>query len=123
MTMRPETVALRRVRALCLAMPETQERLSHGEAAWFAGGKRQFVMYAYHHHDGREGFWAAAPEGVQGQLLAEAPDRYFRPPYVGGRGWIGVWVDVPDVDWDRVEAIVQDAWRTVAPPTIRRLAD
>ncbi|CCH78835.1 conserved hypothetical protein [Nostocoides japonicum T1-X7] len=121
--MRHETAALRRVRALCLAMPETQERQSHGEAAWFVGGKRQFVMYADRHHDEREGFWAAAPEGVQGQLVAEATDRYFRPPYVGGRGWVGVWVDVPDVDWDRVEAIIQDAWRTVAPPTIRRLAD
>lgn len=121
--MRKETVALRRVRSLCLALPDTRERRSHGEASWFAGGTRQFVMYADHHHDDREAFWAAAPEGVQGRLVADEPSRYFRPPYVGGRGWVGVWVDIDDVDWSRVEVIVQDAWRLVAPPSVRRLAD
>lgn len=103
-----------RVRALCLAFPETQERQSHGEATWFAGGKKVFVMAADHHHDDRVGIWAAAPEGAQAALLADDPDRYFHPPYVGHRGWVGVWLDV-DVDWDRVEVLVEDAWRCVAP--------
>jgi hypothetical protein len=103
------------VRALCLAYPGTQERLSHGEATWFAGGRRSFVMGADHHHDDRVAFWAAAPDGAQAQLVADDPDRYFRPPYVGTRGWVGVWLDVPDVDWARVEQVVEDAWRCVAP--------
>ena len=109
------------MRELCLAMPGTEERSSHGEPAWFAGGKRQFVMYADHHHDDREGFWAAAPPGVQGELVEADPERYYRPPYVGHRGWVGVRVDVEDPDWDRIEAVVHDAWRYVAPK--RLLAD
>jgi hypothetical protein len=72
-------------------------------------------MGADHHHDDRVAFWAAAPEGAQAQLVADDPQRYFRPPYVGTRGWVGVWVDVPDVDWARVEQVVEDAWRCVAP--------
>lgn len=107
--------ALERVRVLCLAFPATEERLSHGEPTWFAGGKKSFVMYADHHHDDREGFWAAAPEGVQVALTHADPARYFRPPYVGVRGWVGVYLDVPDVDWPHVEEIIEDAWRCVAP--------
>ena len=105
---------LARVRDLCLAFPETEERQSHGEAAWFAGGRKLFVMAADHHHDERVAVWAAAPEGVQGSLVAADSTRYFRPPYVGTHGWVGVWLDVP-VDWDHVEQIVEDAWRCVAP--------
>ena len=105
---------LARVRSLCLAFPATEERLSHGEATWFAGGRTSFVTCADQHHDDRVAFWAAAPDGAQEQLVAAEPHRYFRPPYVGTRGWVGVWVDVPDVDWDRVEEIVEDAWRCVA---------
>jgi hypothetical protein len=106
---------LARVRELCLAFPGTVERQSHGEAAWFAGGKRQFVTCADRHHDDRVAFHAAAPEGVQGSLITSEPERYFRPPYVGHRGWVGVWVDVDDIDWARVEGIIEDAWRQVAP--------
>ena len=106
---------LARVRALCLALPATEERASHGEATWFAGGRRAFVMAADRHHDDRVAIWAAAPDGVQEALVAEDPDRWFRPPYVGHRGWVGAWLDVEDVDWDRVEEVVEDAWRCVAP--------
>ncbi|HEY7723346.1 MAG TPA: MmcQ/YjbR family DNA-binding protein [Pedococcus sp.] len=110
----PPASPLQRVRRLCLAFPGTEERLSHGEPTWFAGGRKSFVMYADHHHDEREALWAAAPEGAQGALVAEEPARYFRPPYVGTRGWVGVYLDVPDVDWPRVEEIIEDAWRCVA---------
>ena len=72
-------------------------------------------MAAQAHHDNRVGFWAAAPEGVQGALLGMDPQRYFRPPYVGGRGWVGVYLDVDGIEWGRVEDLVEDAWRQVAP--------
>lgn len=72
-------------------------------------------MAADHHHDDRVAVWVAAPEGVQEALVADDPGRWFRPPYVGHRGWVGVWLDVEDVDWDRVEELVEDAWRMVAP--------
>lgn len=105
---------LESVRQLCLDLPETTERLSHGEPTWFVRGKTTFVMYADHHHDDRLAFWCAAPVGEQAALVAADPDRFFVPPYVGHRGWLGVWLDVP-VDWDEVSEIVSEAYRTVAP--------
>lgn len=105
---------LPRLRALCMAMPEATERLSHGEPTFFVRGKRSFVMYAGHHHDDRLAFWCPAPPGVQEDLVETEPDRFFRPPYVGPSGWLGVYLDVP-LDWDEIAAIVDDAYRKVAP--------
>ena len=107
------------LRRLCLALPEASERTSHGEPAWFVGGKKLFVTYADQHHDDRVAFWCAAPPGVQESLVRTNPARFFVPPYVGHRGWLGVYLDV-DVDWEEVADIVEDAYRTVAP---RRLVE
>jgi hypothetical protein len=101
-----------------LALPETTERLSHGEASWFVG-KRQFATSADRHHDDRRAAWLAAPAGAQETLVSAAPERFFRPPYVGDRGWLGVYLDV-EVVWDELEGLVRDAWWTVATPTIRK---
>jgi hypothetical protein len=106
-----------RIRAICLALPEVLERDSHGEATWFLG-KRVFVTSADRHHDDRRAVWIAAAEGVQETLVEAAPDRFFRPPYVGSRGWLGVYLDVP-VEWGELEARIVDAYRLIAP---RRLA-
>jgi hypothetical protein len=106
---------LERLRRLCLALPETTERLSHGEPTWFIQGKKTFVTFANHHHDDRLAFWCAAPDGAQEILVGSAPERFFRPPYVGHRGWLGVWLDVDGVDWDQIADLVTDAWCTVAP--------
>lgn len=103
---------LERLRSLCLALPEVTERLSHGEPTWFV--RKSFVMFADHHHDERLAFWCAAPAGDQEALVASDPQRFFRPPYVGPRGWLGVWLDVP-VDWTEIAEIVTEAYRTVAP--------
>ncbi|MFC5994066.1 MmcQ/YjbR family DNA-binding protein [Pseudonocardia hispaniensis] len=108
---------LPRLRALCLALPEVTERISHGEPTWFV--RKVFVTYADHHHDDRVAFWCAAAPGEAEAMVAAHPDRFFRPPYVGGRGWLGVWLDVP-VDWDEIAEIVADAYRQIAP---RRLID
>jgi hypothetical protein len=105
---------LERLRRLCLALPETTERLSHGEPTWFIRGKATFVTYADHHHDDRVAFWCAAPPGAQDALVRSDPERYFVPPYVGHRGWLGVRVDVP-VGWDEIGELVVDAYRMVAP--------
>ncbi|MEV7181389.1 MmcQ/YjbR family DNA-binding protein [Kitasatospora sp. NPDC093679] len=112
--------ALERLRGLCLALPGAEERPSHGEAAWFAG-RPMFAVTSDRHHDDRTGFWAAAAAGVQEHLVAADPDRYFRPPYVGGRGWIGVYLDV-EVDWRQVEDLVLDAFLLVAPARLRAMA-
>lgn len=108
---------LARLRALCLALPETTERLSHGEPTWFVRDKKTFVMYADHHHDDRLGFWCAAPAGAQEALVGSDPQRYFHAPYVGHRGWLGVYLDVP-VDWAEIAEIVTDAYRCVAPKSL-----
>lgn len=111
---------LDRVRAACLALPEVVERLSHGSPSFFVRGKKTFVMFLDDHHgDGRLALWCAAPPGVQAEQVAEDPDRFFVPPYVGGRGWLGVRLDRAP-DWDEVAAICTEAYRVVAP---KRLVD
>ena len=104
---------LRILRARCLALPEVTEKLSHGEPMWFVR-RKGFVMYADHHHDDRVAFWCAAPEGAQQALVEAYPGRFFRPPYVGVKGWLGVYLDVP-VDWEEIAAILEDAYRCIAP--------
>jgi hypothetical protein len=116
------TEALERLRKLCLALPETTERFSHNEPCWFVRDRRTFVSYADHHHDDRLACWCAAPPGAQEALIAAEPRRYFRPPYVGHRGWVGVYLDV-DVDWAAVGEIVTDAYRLIAPKTLVRRLD
>jgi len=111
-----------RVREACLRLPGVTERLSHGSPAFFAG--KQFVMlWVDGHHDHRfPHLWCAAAVGVQEELLASSPDRFFRPPYVGARGWVGIRLD-GDVPWDEVAELCQDAYRAVAPPRLLRQLD
>ena len=113
-----------RVRAICAALPEVEERLSHGTPTFFVRGKKTFVScwHRGHHDDDFPHLWAAAPAGAQEELVAEAPERFFRPPYVGHRGWVGVRLD-GDVDWDEVAEICRDAYRTVAPPKLAALVE
>ena len=107
--------ALDRMRKLCLALPEATERPSHGAPTWFVRDKKTFVMFHDDHHgDGRLAIWCAAPSGVQEMLVEQEPARFFRPPYVGHRGWLGVRLDV-DVDWDEMATIAEEAYRIVAP--------
>jgi hypothetical protein len=101
------------LRRLCLSQPETTEKLSHGEPAWFVAGK-QFANTADHHHDDRLSVWCAAPEGAQEMLVKADPKRFFRPPYVGHRGWLGVYLDI-EVDWGEMAIIIERAYRRVAP--------
>jgi hypothetical protein len=106
-----------RVRAICLALPGVTEKLSHGSPAFFV--KKQFVMLWHDGHHDHEfpHLWCAAEDGAQQELMALSPDRYFRPPYVGGRGWVGVRLD-GDVDWQEIEGLCEDAYRTVAPSSL-----
>jgi len=103
-----------RLRHICLALPETSERISHGQPAWFVREKKQFVMATEFPHEGRVHLRCAAPDGVQSLLVDADPEKFFIPPYVGHRGWLGVRLDVP-TDWDEIADLVEDAWRTVAP--------
>jgi hypothetical protein len=106
-----------RVRDICLGFPGVTERLSHGAPSFFVG--RQFAaVWADGHHD--EDFphlWCAAPPGAQEELITGS-GRFFRPPYVGHRGWLGVRLD-GKVDWVELTEVLEDAYRTIAPPRLR----
>lgn len=119
--MMPE--ATERLRQLCMALPEVTERISHGEPTWFVRDKKVFVQSSNMHHDDRVGFWCAAPPGVQAEMVEAEPERFYRPPYVGGRGWLGVYLDVPDVDWDEIAQVVREAYRVIAPAKLSALLD
>ena len=106
---------LERIREICLGLPETSERLSHGAPTFFVREKRSFLMVLTDHHgDGRFAIWCAAAEGTQGLLVEADPERFFRPPYVGHRGWLGVRLD-RGLDWDELAGIAEDAYAEVAP--------
>ena len=109
---------LERLRGICLALPEVSERPSHGAPTFFVQGKRAFLMVLSDHHgDGRFAIWCAAPEGMQGMLAASDPERFFVPPYVGHRGWLGVRLD-RGLDWNELAGIAEDAFGEVAPPRL-----
>jgi hypothetical protein len=115
------------VRAFCMELPLVVERLSHGEASWFINDKKNFVAMSDHHHDDRLSVTFAADAGTQETLIEEDPVRYYRPPYVGGRGWVGAYLDGhedrSEPQWDRLGGLIVDAWLLVAPPKIRLLLD
>ena len=113
-----QDAALARMREICLGLPETSERLSHGAPTFFVRGKRAFVMVLSNHHgDGRFAIWCAAPNGMQTLLVEAEPERFFVPPYVGHRGWLGVRLD-RGLDWGELAGIVEDAYAEVAPPKL-----
>jgi hypothetical protein len=106
------------VREICLALPEASERPSHGEPTFFVGGKRTFAtVWDNHHGDGRFAVLCAAPAGIQAALVEADPERFFVPPYVGHRGWIGVRLD-RDFDREEIAGILEDAYAEVAPPRL-----
>jgi hypothetical protein len=110
--------ALAAVRKIALALPETTERPSHGAPTFFVGGKRSFAtVWDSHHGDGRHALICAAPAGMQSALVAADPERFFVPPYVGHRGWIGFRLD-RGFDRDELAGIVEDAYAEVAPPKL-----
>ena len=103
-----------KLRAICLALPEADERPSHGEPTWFAGRGKSFAMLDDHHHLAPHlSVWLPLPFGAQEALIAEDPERYFRPPYVGGRGWVGVVLDGRP-DWAKVGRLIREAYLHVA---------
>jgi hypothetical protein len=107
--------ALERLRNICLALPETSERASHGAPTFFVRDKRAFLMLMTDHHgDGRFAIWCAAPAGMQQVLVESDPEHFFVPPYVGHRGWLGARLD-RDLPWEQIEGIVEDAYAEVAP--------
>ena len=116
----PRASTLARVRGLCLALPDTSERPSHGAPTFFISGKYSFVTYHDDHHgDGRLALWCAGPPGAQAMLVEAAPEHYFVPAYVGHRGWLGLRLDRA-AEWEEIAGVIEDAYLTRAP---RRLLE
>jgi predicted DNA-binding protein (MmcQ/YjbR family) len=116
-----DSALVTRLREICLALPEANERISHGEPTWFAGKGKVFAMLDNHHHGSEHlGVWLPQPRGVQERLLAAEPKQFFRPPYVGPSGWVGVVLDIRP-DWKRVAQLVRESYVFVATAKLRAL--
>jgi hypothetical protein len=108
---KPFARQLQRVRKVCLSLPDTTEKLSHGEPTFFVK-KRVFAMFSNNHHnDGHVALLVPASPGLQEVLIAEAPNTYYRPPYVGGAGWLGIELD--QIGNEALSAHVRKAWELI----------
>ena len=118
-TQRTARTPVERLRRICLALPETTEKVAWGEPTWRVKGKLFAQLDDHHHGADHLAVWLPAPLGEQESLIFLDAERFFRPPYVGGRGWVGVRIDGRP-DWKLVASLVQQAYREVAPPRLRQ---
>ena len=116
----PGEALLARLRQICLPFPEAVEAGGVGAPSFTVGGK---IFAMQHRHEGRPSLWLKAPPGAQEVLVGAEPDRYFRPPYVGHHGWVGLWIDIQDVDWPYVADLVDESYRMTTPKRLIKLID
>jgi hypothetical protein len=118
------TAVIARIRTVCRALPEVTERLSHGAPTWFVRDRKSFAtLWADGHHELEfPHVWLAAPPGAQSAAVAESPGLFFVPPYVGGRGWIGIRLDRLD-DLAVLAECCEEAYRSVAPARLLGVLD
>src|SRR5438445_589137 len=108
---------IERVRHICFALPETTEKLSHGEPTWFVK-KKVFAMFSNNHHnDGHIAVTIPAAIGIQAMLIERAPEKFYRPPYVGVRGWVGIELD--QVTDEELAIHIHEAWQLIAPKKLQ----
>jgi hypothetical protein len=109
---------LDQVRRIALALPEVNERPSHGEPCFFVQDKRPVCYFHDNHNgDGRISLWCPVPPGIQEEMVSAEPERFFKPPTSASgtfSGWLGVLLDT-SADCVEIAAILEDAFRTVAP--------
>lgn len=106
----PAKKPIERLRAICMALPGVTETISHGEPTWWVRGRTFASTDNNHHRSGRVAVVCKAPLGFQAAMVEMAPERFFRPPYVGHKGWVGLRIDL-DVDWSEVKSVVEQAYR------------
>ena len=105
---------LERLRRICLALPEAAEKEAWGDPTWRVRD-RIFVMQKGNFEGGRPSVWLKAPDGAQTALVSSGPERFFVPPYVGHKGWVGVHLDGRRVDWEELADLIEDSYRLIAP--------
>lgn len=109
--------AIERVRRICLGLPGTWEKISHGEPTWFVG-KKVFAMFSNNHHaDGHIAVTVPAAIGIQEMLITKSPKKFYSPPYVGCRGWIGI--EVNRVSDKELTLHIKEAWQLIAPKKLQ----
>jgi hypothetical protein len=112
---------IERVRQICLKLPETMEKLSHGEPTFFVK-KKVFAMCSINHHnDGHIAVTIPAAIGIQKMLIKQSPKKFYRPPYVGVRGWVGIELD--QVSDEELAFHLHEAWRLIAPAKLQPVLD
>ena len=109
---------LERVRRVCMALPETTEKISHGEPTFFVRKKVFAMCSTNHHNDGHFAVVIPAAIGIQAALIAAEPEKFYKPPYVGGRGWIGV--ELEQVNDKELALHLREAWRLMAPEKLQK---
>ena len=110
---------LKRVQRVCHALPETTERLSHGEPTFFVRKKVFAAFSNNHHNDGHIAVVTPAPVGVQTMLIEASPEKFYKPPYVGGAGWIGI--ELEQVNDEELAFHLRQAWLLTAPKKVQAL--
>jgi predicted DNA-binding protein (MmcQ/YjbR family) len=111
-----------RVTELCTSLPEVEVEAGGGSHLGFEVRRRRFVWFLDDHHgDGRLALNCKGAPGESARLAEQHPDRFFVPAYLGSRGWIGLWLDAPEPDWDEVERLVVEAYRLAAPKRLAAL--
>jgi len=109
------------VRRICLALPETSEKLSHGEPTFFVH-KKVFAMCSNNHHnDGHVAALVPAAIGIQEKLIESSPEKFYRPAYVGVRGWVGI--ELNRVSDEELKLHLHEGWRLIAPPKLQQAFD
>jgi hypothetical protein len=107
---------IERVRRICLSLPGATEKLSHGEPTFFV--KKVFAMCSINHHnDGHIAVTIPAAIGIQEMLIERSPEKFYRPPYVGGAGWVGI--ELPHVSDKELAFHIHEAWRLIAPKKLQ----
>lgn len=112
LTIRPD--CRERLRQICLALPEAVEKETWGDPTWRVRD-RIFAMQKGNYEGGRPSVWLKAPEGHQTMLVESNPERIFVPPYVGHKGWVGVYVGGPQVDWEELAELIETSYRLIGP--------
>lgn len=108
-----------RVRAICLALPEAGEKEAWGDPTFRVHDK---IFAMEKRGDGRISLWCKAPPGSQAVLVGADPQRFFVPPYVGSKGWVGIRLD-NDPDWDEVTRVIRRSYRLIAPKRLAALIE
>jgi phosphoribosylglycinamide formyltransferase-1 len=111
-----------RLSKLVLALPEVEERPSHGSPGWRVAGGKYFAIFTRHHHGDELGVLVktSGQDELTG-LIEQDPETYYRPAYYGAAGWVGIVLNRKGVDWDHVAAWLERSWRAVAPKRLTKL--